>query len=116
MRCFAAEVLWIRPPRSGNWLTVSGIPTSIAAPLCANIPETGLVLLINEQGEKEKGRYEFSWCCSFSWGFGWRGTERRRAKRASAQCSASQSGRRFGHSRTAGPRSSCQTKAPDLHG
>jgi len=38
--------------------------------LRANIPETGLVLLINEQGEKEKGRYEFSWCCSFSWGFG----------------------------------------------
>ena len=38
-----------------------------AIPLCANIPETVLVLLINEQGEKEKGRdeREFSWCCSF---------------------------------------------------
>jgi hypothetical protein len=41
-------------------------------PLRANIPETVLVPLINEQGEKEKGRDEFSWCCSFSWGFGWR--------------------------------------------
>src|SRR5260370_20608640 len=49
--------------------------------LRANISETVLVLLINEQGEKEKGRdeREFSWCCSFPWGFGWRGTERRRA-------------------------------------
>jgi len=37
------------------------------APLRANISETVLVLLINEQGEKEKGRdeREFSWCCSF---------------------------------------------------
>jgi transposase len=34
----------------------------------------------------------------------------RRAKRAAAQCSDSQSGRRFGHSRAAGPRSSCQPK------
>jgi hypothetical protein len=36
-------------------------------PLRANIPETVLVLLINEQGEKEKGRDEryFSWCCFF---------------------------------------------------
>src|SRR5713226_8799181 len=86
--------------------------------LRANISETGLVLLINEQlGEKEEIRdeWEFSWCCSFPWGFGWRGTERRRAKRAAAQCSASQSRRRFGHSRTAGPRSSCQTEAADLH-
>ncbi len=43
-----------------------------AAPLCANIRETVLVLLINEQGEKEKGRdeREFSWCGSFPWGFG----------------------------------------------
>jgi hypothetical protein len=51
--------------------------------LRANIPETPVVLLINEQGEKEKGRdgWEFFWC-SFSRGFGWRGTERRRAKRA----------------------------------
>jgi hypothetical protein len=38
--------------------------------LRANIFETVLVPLINEQGEKEKGTYEFSWCCSFSWGFG----------------------------------------------
>jgi hypothetical protein len=32
--------------------------------LRANIPETTVVLLINEQGEKEKGRdeREFSWC------------------------------------------------------
>jgi len=52
--------------------------------LRANIGETSLVPLINEQGEKEKGRYEFSWCCSFPWGFGCRGTERRRAKRAAA--------------------------------
>ncbi len=39
---------------------------------CANIRETVLVLLINEQGEKEKGRdeREFSWCGSFPWGFG----------------------------------------------
>src|SRR6266853_3817312 len=67
----------------------SGCPT-----LRANISETVLVLLINEQGEKEKGRdeREFSRCCSFPRGFGWRGTERRRAKRAAAQCSGSQSG------------------------
>src|SRR5580700_7597866 len=56
-----------------------------AHPLRANISETVLVLLINEQGEKEKGRDEqyLSWCSSL-WGFGWRGTERRRAKRAAA--------------------------------
>jgi energy-coupling factor transporter ATP-binding protein EcfA2 len=85
--------------------------------LRANIPETSLVPLINEQGEKEKGRNEreFSWCCSFSWGFGCRGTERRRAKRAAAQCSDSQSGRRFGAGFAAGSRSSCQTEAADLH-
>src|SRR3989442_248659 len=48
--------------------------------LRANISETSLVPLINEQGEEEKGRdeREFSWC-SFLWGFGCRGTERRRA-------------------------------------
>ena len=65
--------------------------------LCANIPETPVVLLINEQGEKEKGSDDrkFSWCCSFFWGFGWRGTERRRAKRAAAQWSGSQSGCRL---------------------
>ena len=64
--------------------------------LRANISETAVVLLINEQGEKEKGRdeREFFWC-SFSRGFGWRGTERRRAKRVEAQWSGSQSGRRF---------------------
>src|SRR5712664_3304281 len=84
-------------------------------PLRANIPETVLVPLINEQGEKEKGRYEFSWCCSFSWGFGWRGTERRRAKRAAAQWSDSQSGRRFGREFATRSRSGCQTEAADLH-
>ncbi len=48
----------------------SSVPTD--ASLCANIRETVLVLLINEQGEKEKGRdeREFSWCGSFPWGFG----------------------------------------------
>jgi hypothetical protein len=71
-------------------------------PLRANISETVLVLLINEQGEKEEGRddWDFSWC-SFRCGFGWRGTERRRAKRAAAQCSGSQSGRRCGVGLTA---------------
>ena len=40
-------------------------------PLRANISETGLVRLINEQkGAKEEIRdeREFSWCCSFPWG------------------------------------------------
>src|SRR5947209_10360793 len=84
--------------------------------LRANIPETPVVLLINEQGEKEKGRdeREFSWC-SFLWGFGWCGTERRRAQRAAAQWSGSQSGRRFGAGLAAGSRSGCQTEAADLH-
>jgi hypothetical protein len=50
-----------------------------SATLRANILETVLVPLINEQGEKEKGRDEFSRWCSFPRGFGWRGTERRRA-------------------------------------
>ena len=65
--------------------------------LRANISETVLVLLINEQGEKEKGRDErkFSWCCSFSRGFGCRGTERRLAWRAAAEWSGCQNGRRF---------------------
>ncbi len=55
-------------------------PKVYGAALRANISETVLVLLINEQGEKEKGRdeREFSWC-SFFGGIGWRGTERRRA-------------------------------------
>src|SRR5712692_5728239 len=86
--------------------------------LRANISETGLVLLINEQlGEKEEIRdeWEFSWCCSFPWGFGCRGTERRRAKRAAAECSGSQSGRQSGAGFAAGSRSSCQTEAADLH-
>lgn len=41
-------------------------------PLCANIREAVLVVLINERGENEKCRdeREFSWCCSFPWGFG----------------------------------------------
>src|ERR1700731_250455 len=88
--------------------------------LRANISETGLVLLINEQeGEKEEIRDErkFSWCCSFPWGFGCRGTERRLASwRAAAECSGSQSGRRSGAGFAAGSRSSCQTEAADLHG
>jgi hypothetical protein len=54
--------------------------------LCANISEIVLVLLINEQGEKEKGRDEREFCwCSFLGGFGWRGTKRRRAWRAAAR-------------------------------
>src|SRR6202008_1321645 len=84
--------------------------------LRANISETSLVPLINEQkGEKEEIRdvREFSWCCSFPWGFGCRGTKRRLASwRAAAQWSGSQSGRQF----AAGSRSSCQTEAADLHG
>src|ERR1700752_3218754 len=87
--------------------------------LRANISETGLVLLINEQkGEKEETRdeREFSWCCSFPWGFGCRGTERRLASwRAAAEDSGSQSGRRSGAGFAAGSRSSCQTEAADLH-
>src|SRR5450756_2576519 len=66
------------------------LPTQSAArsrvfPLRANISETVLVLLINEQGEKEKGRdeREFSWFCFFC-KLGCNGTERRRAWRAEA--------------------------------
>jgi hypothetical protein len=90
-----------------------------AISLRANISETGLVLLINEQkGEEEEIRdeREFSWCCSFPWGFGCRGTERRLASwRAAAECSGSQSGRRSGAGFAAGSRSSCQTEEADLH-
>src|ERR1700693_1717586 len=70
-------------------------PISHSASLRANIPETSLVPLINEQGEKKKGRRggKFFWCFFFPWGLGGRGRERRRAKRAAAQCSDSQSGR-----------------------
>src|SRR6202163_5177256 len=64
--------------------------------LRANIFETSLVPLINEQGEKGKGRDERQYDeCFVPRGFGWRGTERRRAKRAAAQWSASQSEHRF---------------------
>ena len=58
--------------------------TSMAT-LRANISETVLVLLINEQGEKEKGKDErkFSWFCFF-WELGCHATERRRAWRAEA--------------------------------
>src|ERR1035441_9062936 len=68
-----------------------------ATALCANISETVLVLLINEQGEKEKGsdEREFSWFCFFS-KLGCPGTERRRAWRAEAEWSGSPSGRRSG--------------------
>src|ERR1700751_3782482 len=87
--------------------------------LRCNISETGLVLLINEQkGEKEEIRdeREFSWCCSFPWGFGCRGTERRLASwRAAAEFRGSQSGRRSGAGFAAGSRRSCQTGAADLH-
>ena len=64
--------------------------------LRANISETVLVLLINEQGEKEKGKdeREFSWFCFFC-KLGCHGTERRRAWRAEAEWSGSPSGRRF---------------------
>ena len=57
----------------------------LGATLRANISETVLVLLINEQGEKEKGRdeREFSWFCFF-WRLGCHGTERRRAWRVEA--------------------------------
>src|SRR5256886_1741807 len=93
--------------------------TSLPRSLRANISETGLVLLINEQkGEKEEIRdeREFSWCCSFPWGFGCRGTKRGLASwRAAAQCSGSQSGRRSGAGFAAGSRSSCHSKAADLH-
>ena len=89
------------------------------SPLRANISETGLVLLINEQkGEKEEIRdeREFSWCCSFPWGFGCRETERRLAsRRAAAEYSGSQSGRRSSAGFAARSRSSCQTEAADLH-
>ena len=56
--------------------------------LRANIPETVLVLLINEQGEKEKGRdeREFSWCCSSSGALA--GAERSEGERSEPQRSA----------------------------
>src|SRR5437588_12254572 len=96
-----------------------GLPRMKCDSLRANISETGLVLLINEQkGEKEEIRdeREFSWCCSFPWGFGCRGTKRRLASwRAAAECSGSQSGRRSGAGFAAGSRSSCQSEAADLH-
>ena len=71
--------------------------SSFPRALRANISETILVLLINEQGEKEKGRdeREFSGYCFF-WRLGCHGTERRRAWRAAAEWSGSPSGRRFG--------------------
>jgi hypothetical protein len=83
-------------PRNALALGLKIDLNALPEPLRANISETPVVLLINEQGEKEKGRdeREFSWC-SFLGGFGWRGTERRRAKRAAAQWSGSQSGRRL---------------------
>src|SRR3984893_10180331 len=80
------------------------------AALRANIRETAVVPLINEQGEKEKGRDELSWC-SFLGGFGWRGTERRRAERAAAQWSGRQSRRRLPVGLGGGFRSACQTQA-----
>src|SRR6202521_2019661 len=84
--------------------------------LRANISETVLVLLINEQGEKEKGRdeREFSWFCFF-WKLGCHGTERRRAWRAEAEWSGSPSGRRFAAGLAAGSRSGRETQAAHLH-
>src|SRR5216684_4921549 len=69
----AREVFVCRVRTHGTW--------DFPRTLRANISETVLVLLINEQGEKAENRNElqFSWCCSFPWGFGCRGTERRRA-------------------------------------
>jgi hypothetical protein len=91
----------------------------LSSSLRANISETSLVPLINEQkGEKAELRdeREFSWCCSFLWGFGCRGTKRRLASwRAAAQWSGSQNGRRSGAGFAAGSRSSCQSEAADLH-
>jgi hypothetical protein len=56
------------------------LPLQPPNPLRANISETPPVVLINEQGEEEKRRYEgeFFWCC-VGGGRGWRGTKRRRA-------------------------------------
>jgi hypothetical protein len=84
------------PSSIRRWSPVGDFFRNHLTALRANIRETPVVPLINEQGEKEKGRDEwhFSWC-SFLGGFGWRGTERRRAKRAAAQWSGSQSGRRL---------------------
>src|SRR5437879_6588122 len=92
-------------------LTDCSVPWSGQNTLRANISETSLVPLINEQGEEEKGRDEwhFSWC-SFLWGFGCRGTERRRAERAAAQWSGSQSGRRLPVDLGSGPDSEVVAK------
>src|SRR2546421_6922645 len=107
------------PPPILLVVCVSHSKVIIFAALRANISETSLVPLINEQkGEKEEIRdeREFSWCCSFLWGFGCRGTKRRLASwRAAAQWSGSQSGRRSGAGFAAGSPSSCQTEAADLH-
>ena len=60
-----------KPKRSTR--SCSRTCSQLLIPLRANIRETPVVPLINEQGEKEKGRDEwhFSWC-SFLGGFGWR--------------------------------------------
>src|SRR5215469_18020529 len=91
------EKLQVLLSRMAEPLLTEAASTDNVSSLRANISETGLVLLINEQkGEKEEIRDErdFSWCCSFPWGFGCRGTERRLASwRAAAEC-GSQTGRR----------------------
>ena len=115
-RCFEAAIAIKNKGRPGcSYLC--GSLSHLA--LRANISETSLVPLINEQkGEKAELRdeREFSWCCSFLWGFGCRGTKRRLASwRAAAKWSGSQSGRRSGAGFAAGSRSSCQTEVADLH-
>ena len=87
--CTVCRLKFNRTPglsTKGLLVTVASACDDAAIPLRANISETPVVLLINGQGEKEKGRdeREFSWC-SFLRGFDWRGTERRRAKRAAAR-------------------------------
>src|ERR1035437_11063041 len=90
---------WLRAAVLGANDGILSTSSLVLGALRANISETSLVPLINvQQGEKEKGRNEreFSWCCSFPWGFGCRGTERRLAWRAAAECSGSPSGRHAG--------------------
>jgi serine/threonine-protein kinase len=70
-----------RPGRNIRSLAVLPFANATAdLALRANIDETSLVPLINEQGEKGKGRDERKYVeGSLPRGFGWRGTERRRA-------------------------------------
>ena len=60
------ELLYVNtaPSPAGRDETFPMLDVNSLAALRANIGETSLVLLINEQGEKEQGRDErrFSWC------------------------------------------------------